>query len=808
MPDGINYHLPKSRSRFLGRSEELRLLSELLADPITGLVTITGSGGVGKTRLAVQAAGDIADSFPDGVFFVPLGPVDSKDDIVQAIVSSMELTFFSSTEPLIEQLREYLTGRRTLLLLDCFEHLVDGAALVSELLDAADGLTILVTSRSPLGIPGESVFDLRGMICAEEDPAGCEPDGGALSLFEESAARAVPGFRLTWDLEPLAVEICRRLEGIPLAIELATSWLALMSLAEVYQEILRNPELVGTGPADMPPRHRSLLDVIHGTWRLLSAEERRVLESLSCFRGSFSREAALSVARTEDHILDALVGKSLLRTEGGDLLSMHEVTGKYAEKRLREDPVLYRGARERHCKFFTGALGEMEKDRWSGGKKALISVVSRDLENIRTAWRWAVSQVDAEAVGLLLGAVYGFYTNRGWFRDGQKLFSEALQALDSSPGVGPEWTVAVGTLRMRLGWLNVNLGNYSEGRSLIARSLDDFRSVGDRSQEASALYYLSAMSLFQGNYDLAENLGSECLESAVASGNDHRLANAWLAKGNIARRMGRFDDAREFYDEGFAMYDRLGDEVGRAVCLGNLGITAYRLGEMEHALELCRSSLTIVEELGDQRLIAECCCDLGNILRDDGRIEEAGQFYARSLMINRELGTKSATAITLVNIGLYERGQGNIRKAISYMTEAFDIAIALGRRPIAMQTLNYRGWMELEQGNDRAAAEYFSTGLGMMPDFRQISMALDVLAGIAAFEGRRGRRERALDILGFILASVTSPEEREEHLERIIPELEPGPTPDELVAATDARSGVSLENMALELLSETALLKN
>jgi predicted ATPase len=794
-------HLPPQRNRFLGRTGELREVVALMSDEGIRMLTITGPGGVGKTRLARRAAEDLKDSMRDGVCFVPLAPVDTPEDMLQAIATAMSIAFSPSSEPLFGQLQIHLRGRRLLLLLDSFENLMDGAALVSGLLDAAAELALLITSRCPLGIPGETVFELRGMGCPGEEQAGFTgPDDGALDLFEESAGRTVPGFRLTWDLLPLAAEICRRLEGLPLAIELATAWLASMSLAEIYQEILRNPALLGTDPSHLPSRHGSLLEVVDGTWRLLSAEERRVLEALSCFRGSFSAEAACAVSGTGPDTLASLCDKSLLRREEGDLLSMHQVTWRYAGQRLGEHPLRHDETRQSHCSYFARMTEQLEKNQWASGKKALIAELSQSLENIRSAWRWAVSRADIPAVGRLIGPLYSLYTNRGWFRDGETMFSEALHSLETSPaGAGRD--LVLGTLRLRLGWINVNLGRYDEGHALITESLTAFRSTAERGLESTALYYLSSLALFRGDFDQAEELGASCLESAVASGDDHRLANAWLAKGNIARRKTRFGDSREFYEESLALYEKLGDDVGRSVCIGNLGITAFRLNEMEEALDLCRRSLAIVEEIGDQRLIAECCCDLGNIYRDSGHLKEAGESYARSLRLNRELGLRSATAIALVNIGLYEKQRGNPRRASAHMEEAFDIAMALGRKPIAMQTLNHRGWMELDQGRDSAASVHFSRGLEMMPGFKPVSMSLGVLAGIAALAARNGDRVRALDILGFILGKAANSETCDEECRKVTTAMVPAPTQEETAAAITARAGTTLEDLALELIA-------
>ena len=796
-PNSTTTGLPPQRTGFIGRSEEVETAVRLLTEPDTTLVTITGPGGIGKTRIAIEAARRSSQAFPDGIGFVPLEPVDSPGDIVHAILSALRLELHTSSEPMVENLAEHLSDRALLLLLDSFEHLMAGAGLVSALLQSTPAVRILVTSHQPLGLPGERILEVEGLAC----PGGPEDDGAALEFFQTCARRVLPGFELTWDMEPLVVGICRRVDGNPLAIELAASWLRNTSLAEICLVLENDITSLATDSLEMPERHRSLIRIIEHSWSLLAREERRTLEELSVFRGGFTSDAAAKVSETDRDTLSALAVRSLIRREAGGRYGMHEVARQYGQLRLGEDRERENSVRSRHATYFIALLRELEPYLEGGDKKALNQLVP-DLDNIRSAWKWAVdtSSIDLIAEGLL--SVYTLYTTKGWYREGAKLLSDALDGLDRINRRDSGAVLAVGRLRLRLGWLEVCLGNYSRAGDLISESLTVFSEVGDRGLESAALYYLSSLSLFGGDCSRADELARRSLDRAQEAGDHKRMGLAWMAIGNVARRRGAFVEAGECYTESLSVFERTGDEGGRSVALGNLGIVAYRLDEPDRALELSMQSLAIVEEIGDQRLIAETCCDLGNVYRKLGRFEEAGNCYARSLGLNRELGIRSGTAIALINVSHYEKLRGNPGKAIRCLEEAYDIAMNIGRIPIAMQTLNVRGWMDIAQDNTTRARQYFIRGLRLFEGPRVMPVVLNLLSGIALILASEGSRDRAISIIGFIMGSGCSPGAPSGRTLEAIAALDPPASDEEMAAAILGMNEIQPSELVREVLEE------
>jgi len=353
-------NLPTPGTSFVGRTEELASIDRLLDDPACRLLTLVGPGGVGKTRLAVEVASRRLDRYQHGVHFVPLVSVASPDLLPAAVATSlqfkidMEFSGFAARQ----QLLDFLHGRTTLLVLDNFEHLVEGSALLTEVVGEAPGVAMLATSRERLGIQSEWVLDVDGMEVSRD---GGEGDG-AVKLFAERARQADAAFALTEDVRPQVARICRLVEGMPLGIELAAAWTPVLPPAEIADEIEHGLDFLSTTARDVPEEHRSLRAVCDRSWRLLSDELRDIIERLSVFRGGFTREGAAAVAGADLRTLSDLVGKSLVRRPGLGRFEIHELLRQYAAGRLADDPARQRRAFEDHAAYYTGRLRSRRAD--------------------------------------------------------------------------------------------------------------------------------------------------------------------------------------------------------------------------------------------------------------------------------------------------------------------------------------------------------------------------------------------------------------------------------------------------------------
>ncbi len=392
-----------SLTSFHGREQELLELDRLIADPECRCISLVGPGGIGKTRLALQAARQQRAAFSHGVAFVPLASVGSVAAAIPAVAGAVRLQFYGPGDPR-DQLLNYLSEKQMLLVLDNVEQLlVEGppqaniAELVFEILRRAPGVKLLVTSREALDLQGEWVFEVWGLAFPEVENAENADGFAAVALFVQRARRASPGLAFgTADLAAIA-QLCRLVEGMPLAIELAATWSRVLSPAEIAREIEASLDFLSASARDLPERHRSMRVVFDQTWQKLSAKEREVLAQLSVFRGGFSRGAAEHVAGASLPVLSILVSRALLRRGGAGRYELHELVRQYGAGRLAADAGAHAAAQRRHFDYFL-ALAEAAVQGLKGRDQLeWLGRLEQEHDNLRAALEWALESDRAGA---------------------------------------------------------------------------------------------------------------------------------------------------------------------------------------------------------------------------------------------------------------------------------------------------------------------------------------------------------------------------------------------------------------------------
>ena len=425
-PQPRRHNLPADTTPFIGRELELAEIDRLLTQDRQRLVTIVGPGGMGKTRLALAAGAALLGRYDEGVYFVDLAPLTRPADILQAIAVVLGYQAPDRAAELKPQLLAALKQQQLLLILDNFEHLLDGATLVSEMLQACPRLALLVTSRERLRLAGESRYELGGLEYPAEVDAGNALDYTAVRLFVESGRRARPGFAVSAANVADVARICRQVQGMPLALVLAAAWLELLAPAEIAAEIERSLDFLAVELADLPARQRSLHAVFDCTWQMMPPEERAVMATLSVFRGGFSRAAAEQVAGANLRILLALVNQSLLQRRGDGRFTMHELLRQFAAARRRES-ASGQAAELAHTRYFAALVkGELTRLRDSA-PVYLPAALAGDAENLYRAWFYAIDHGLAEEAADLAGGLYALANVQGL--QAEAFFDNGLQAL-------------------------------------------------------------------------------------------------------------------------------------------------------------------------------------------------------------------------------------------------------------------------------------------------------------------------------------------------------------------------------------------
>ena len=416
-------NLPYQATHFVGRTEEIQALALLLDDPACRLLTLVGPGGIGKTRLVIEIATYKREVFADGVFFVPLQPLSSTDEIATALVEALAFPK-ANTEDLLREALGYLQDRHLLLVMDNFEHLLAATDLVREILATAPRVKILVTSREALKMREEWPRSVVGLSYTAHHLTGDEGGNDAVQLFVHRVLQMRHDFSLATEAEAV-LRICTLVGGMPLALELAASWTRLLSCDAVAAEIENGIDFLATTQADIPEHHRSMQSVIDQTWQRLTPEEQAVFRRLAVFSGGFNREAAEHVAGASLAVMAGLVDKALVWAEGGRY-NLHELLRQYAIKQLLA-AAEKQDTEQLHLQFFANWLQRLENPLKSKRQLAALAAIEADWHNVGTAWQRGVQAGDDAAIGRMAEAVYLFCEMRSRFQEAASLFRLACQ---------------------------------------------------------------------------------------------------------------------------------------------------------------------------------------------------------------------------------------------------------------------------------------------------------------------------------------------------------------------------------------------
>ncbi len=657
-------NLPAQRTGFVGRERERAALKEVLQRPDVSVVTLTGPPGIGKTRLALEAARETAEEFPGGVFFVPLAPVADAEGIAPAISQVLGVREGGGHTPLA-LLREHLqTAARqpTLLVLDGFEHLVSASAIVADLMEAGPKLRVLVTSRSPLHVYGEREFPVPPLETPDPRTAGAEELSrcDAVALFVQRAAAVKPNFALTAENAAAIARICARLDGLPLAIELAAARVKLLSPSALQARLENRLQILTGGARDLPARQQTLRGAIDWSYDLLSPAEQRLFRRLSVFVGGCTLEAAEAVCDAKRDLgLDPLEGigslmdKSLLR-EGeaaGDepRFVMLETIREYGLERLAssgEEPV----TRRAHAAYFLLLAEDKVSERardfsapraTSPGEESSRWLEQLEVEhdNLREALDWMIETGEA-AWGLRLGrALFEFWEEREHLAEGR----ERLEKVLALKGAAPRTRDRARAL-FAAGVLAGEAGDEEAAKTFHEEGLEISREQEDRKGVAVALNALAVGARNRGDLARSRSLFEESLTLWRELGDDFAIVRSLSNLANVARLQGRFEDARSLFEECLAISRRLGDRAGIAWSLNQQGDVAREQGDAATARSLYEASLAMFREISDRWGIAGSLADLGNLARDQGDLAMSRRLHRQSMKVFEELDHKRGIA--------------------------------------------------------------------------------------------------------------------------------------------------------------------
>ncbi|RME50803.1 MAG: tetratricopeptide repeat protein, partial [Caldilineae bacterium] len=687
------HNLPHQFTPFVGREDLLALVHKRLCQDACRLLTLAGPGGVGKTRLAVEAARRQASAFASGVHFIDLAPLDDPNQLPAAVAASLELVLPPQARTLQEQqdaLIHLLANRQALLILDNYEHLLPDVALVTRLLQETSRLHLLVTSRAPLNLRAEWIVDVDGLPVPPPDAdtealtGECFP---ALALFEQAAGRVKHDFSPSAQERLVAAHICRLVQGAPLALELAAARVRELPLEQIAAAIEQDLDFLSTAMADVPERHRSLRAVFDHSWQLLPPQQQAVFARLAVFRDPFTPEAAWQVAGASEDQLAELSLHALLRPLESGRFGLHPSLRQFAAEKLAAGPNTQAEIHRRHGAYYLAQLQQQGERLFSRDALPALAQLRQDVNNLRAAWNWAVASGELRSLVRAADGAYRFFNALGLVQEGRRAMTSALALVEEAPeesdarlfrarllaklarflnlqGLYDQADAAAGeavallsaepaaenlALAAAIGaeaWLQwgraaLHQGRYEESEGRLEEAQGLARLAGAPSLEAEIHLNLGTIYNFQNAFDAANAHDEAALELARACGDLYTEGLALNNMGSVADFRGDYDAAAKCFEEAMTVFDAVGYRRGSAAALSNLGAAESWRGKLDKALVCHQEALQAATEMGDIDGEAWALMALGAVHTHLGRLDEARTDLEAALALNGQDGTRT-----------------------------------------------------------------------------------------------------------------------------------------------------------------------
>lgn len=743
-PDSARGRMPLPATSMVGREAESIALAQLVREH--RLVTLMGPGGVGKTRLAIDVASQLAAERRDGVLFVRLAGVTSVDVLIPTLADALGLTLAPGLPPL-DTLLDVLRNRDTVIVLDNFEQIVDAADALIAIAASAPSVHLLMTSRERLNVSHETAFELGGLGASAASDA-------AVQLFVERAKRHVPSLSFDAAAAKLAAAVCQRVGGLPLAIELAASMLRLISLEELIAELDTTLDTVATPMRDLPDRHRSLQALFESSWGRLRPDERSALSRLSILRGPFNRELAELIGGAPIHMLLTLVDKSLVYRSGPGRYAIHEVVRRFAEAKLRSDPATWTATEERRSSYFAKFLEERDLRLHGAEVRAASDEIATEIADIRAGWAWAVSRGQADHLAAGLHALNRFLIVRHWNDEGIRMFD-----FSEAPLAG---TLVDGRARAARALYLVRQGRIPEARA-------EFRAA------------LSILRMHDAEIEIARllrNLGGMAFELGK-----HRAATRILASGiRIAER----NNAR---------FDLAGLQHVAAV-------VANRSGDVARAEQLERQSIALMRSIGDLRGLGIAQSDRSSLLSDEpSRLKDAREAGEEARSLGHQLGDTHLLASALLNLANLAMKERRWADGVSLANEALEHCLEVGPADAIAASLNFLGDGAVGEGRLRDARDYFIRALTIAGDVTAAEQVMSISLSVADLFVSIGDRAGAIELCEQVVAHRSASHNTRLQAEDRIRELQPADV--ERRVPADRLDVAGLAHRARELLENS-----
>jgi predicted ATPase/class 3 adenylate cyclase len=688
-------NLPQPATSLIGREHEVASIRDRLLHGDERLVTLTGPGGVGKTRVALQVAARLLDTFPDGVYFVPLASIRDPSLMPSTVAQVLGLREMSGSRAIMDAIQDSVADKRILLVLDNFEQILSAAPLIADLLAACNGLRMLVTSRSVLHLRGEQKFEVPPLAYSNADRSSSAEALSrypALALFARRAAGARGEFAITGENAAAVAEICRRVDGLPLGIELAAARVRLLTPQALLSRLERRLPILTGGPRDLPQRQRTLRDTIAWSYELLDDAERRLFWRLSVFAGGFTLESAEAVFEADGGLgisvfdgLASLLAQSLVRSyeghDGEPRFTMLETIREYGLERLEESGEAA-AIRRRHGEYFVRFAALTDAARRGPGQATWLRRLEAEHDNLRAALGWGAETADdPDLLARIAAPLWTFWWKRGHASEARRWLERALARATDPPA-------RIAALHAA-GMLAFYQDDYPRARALLAERVDLCRLSGEPASISGALESLSYVLRLVGDHDRAAELSSESLVISRQLGDDVRIGFSLHACALVAYGQGNLERATSHWEEALRRHRMVGHIAFVPHLLHGLARVALEKNEVGKAEALCEEAVALFKEQDDMYGLHLTLVTLMRIAQRRGDIKRVIDLAPEVLDLGRELGGRTAIGNVLVSLASVARAQRDPERAARLLGAAEALHETLGQRPSPAEFREY-----------------------------------------------------------------------------------------------------------------------
>ena len=791
---------------FIGREQELTRLMQLIDKPEIRLLTLVGPGGVGKTRLAVQLATQAAEFFPDGVYFINLAAIQNPEFIIILMAEVLKFSFYGSKNH-AEQLGKFLHTMKALLVFDNFEHLrTEGAKLLASLIKQTHYLKLLITTRERLNMIAETIVEVRGLAVPTTITAENTESFSSVKLFLQNAYNVYPGFSYPHNREAI-IRICQLLDGIPLGIILASTWVKVFNCQEIAEEIQNNITFLSTSAPDLDPRHRSLIAVFDNSWQLLSEEEQNLLKKLSIFRSGFTVKAAREICHATPYLLAVLSDKSLLSHQQDSRYEMLSTFNQYATAKLAESKYEFESTKVNFYNYYVNYCVQKYQEIYSSTQVNALADMNTEIENIRICWNYLVESERWDLLEMVKDPLLAYHIMGGNPYQGRELFRFAYLKIKEINN--PELELVQASMQQFTLWMMVKTGFITEGLQGLTECLQVFRLYDSSWDIALTLMYLADVKLTLGDANLAKKYIEEALELLQGESipkspfSTAIAANCQSILGMIYMDLEEVTQARQNMDASLVIHNQLGTYYGTIHPLMGLGKLAFYQGEFIQARDWFLQAMETAVKTYDRRGMAFLHNNLSAVFEALVNISESYNHLYDAVKLSRETGDRRLTAVFLNNMAYHQlRYLHQSTEAIRTYHDSIELFSEVSDLRGVAFTYYDISKAYLKVGLMEEAWSYCLRSLNTSMTLDNIGLILHSLHGFANFYNSTAEYDRALRLCYLLLNHPNIESDTRNRAIVTKAEIEATITPDMIESARIWGESASLQDVLDQVLAE------